>query len=284
MLDYGRSSGTAVTGGYVYRGRTLGTDYFGRYFFADSGSGHLWSVAWQPDPATGRATVTSVVDHTSEIGGLGSIVSFAEDPGGELYLIIYDGRIVKLVVDRPATAAPTNLTAQTSGPTVTLAWTGAQGATQYRIEAGSRAGASDLAVIDTGSTQTSFTASGVGDGVYYVRVRALNGATASDVSNEVVITIGAARCTSPPPAPIGLSSTLSGRFVSLSWIASGTITAIVLEAGSTPGASNAAVVVLDSSARAFSSNAPPATYYVRVRATNACGSSAGSNELAITVP
>jgi hypothetical protein len=205
MLDYGRSSGTAVTGGYVYRGRTLGTDYFGRYFFADSGSGHLWSVAWQPDPATGRATVTSVVDHTSEIGGLGSIVSFAEDPGGELYLIIYDGRIVKLVVDRPATAAPTNLTAQTSGPTVTLAWTGAQGATQYRIEAGSRAGASDLAVIDTGSTQTSFTASGVGDGVYYVRVRALNGATASDVSNEVVITCECARRTHADRVPVRTS-------------------------------------------------------------------------------
>jgi glucose/arabinose dehydrogenase len=284
MLDYDRSYGVTVTGGYVYRGRALGTDYFGRYFLADSGSGHLWSVAWQPDPATGRATVTSVVDHTSEIGGPSPFVSFAEDPSGELYLINYAGSILKLVVDRSVTAAPANLTAQTSGRTVTLGWTGASGATQYRIEAGSRAGASDLAVIDTGSTQTSFTASGVGDGVYYVRVRALNGATTSGFSNEVVITIGSAPCTGPPPAPIGLSSTLTGRFVSLSWIASGTITAIVLEAGSTPGASNAAVVVLDSSARAFSSNAPPATYYVRVRATNACGSSAGSNELAITVP
>jgi glucose/arabinose dehydrogenase len=284
MLDYGRSYGTAVTGGYVYRGRALGTDYFGRYFFADSGSGHLWSVAWQADPAAARASVTSIVDHTSEIGALGSIVSFAEDPSGELYLIIYGGRIVKLVVDRPSTAAPTNLAAQTSGRTVTLEWTGASGATQYRIEVGSRAGSSDLAAVDTGSTQTSFTASGVGDGVYYVRVRALNGATASDLSNEVVIAIGVARCTSPPPAPLGLSSTLSERFVSLSWIASGTISSMVLEVGSTPGASNAAVVVMDPSARAFSSGAPPGIYYVRVRATNACGSSAGSNELAITVP
>ena len=283
MLDYGRSSGTAVTGGYVYRGRALGTDYFGRYFFADSGSGHLWSVAWQPDPA-GRATVTSFVDHTSEIGGPVSIVSFAEDLSGEPYLVIYDGRIVKLVGDRPPTAVPTNLTAQTTERTVTLQWTGSSGATQYRIEAGSRAGASDLAVIDTGATQTSFTASGVGDGVYYVRVRALTGATAGESSNEVVITIGAARCTSPPPAPTGLSSVLAGRLVSLSWIASGTITGIVLEAGSTPGASNAAVVVLGASARAFSSNAPPGIYYLRVRATNTCGSSGGSNELAITVP
>ena len=59
---------------------------------------------------------------------------------------------------------------------------------------------------------------------------------------------------------------------------------MVLEAGYTPGASNAAVIVLDPSARAFSTNAPPGTYYVRVRAMNACGSSAGSNEIVISVP
>jgi len=284
MLDYDRSSGTAVTGGYVYRGRELGNDYVGRYFFADSGSGRLWSVAWQPDADTGRATVTSRVEHTAEVGRLGAIVSFTEDPSGELYLVIYDGRILKLVVDRRAIAAPTNVTARTNGRTVALAWTAASGATQYRIEAGSRAGASDLAVVDTGSTQASFTASGVGDGVYYVRVRALSGVTASEASNEVVVTMGAAPCTSPPAAPAGLSATLTGRLVSLNWTASGTITSIVLEAGSTPGASNVAVVVLDSSARAMSSSAASGLYYVRVRATNACGSSAGSNELAITVP
>src|SRR5262245_34218612 len=32
--DYGRSTGTTVIGGYVYRGRALGGDFFGRYFFA----------------------------------------------------------------------------------------------------------------------------------------------------------------------------------------------------------------------------------------------------------
>jgi glucose/arabinose dehydrogenase len=283
MLDYERSYGFTVTGGYVYRGRALGPDYFGRYFFADSGSGHLWSLAWHPDPATGRATVTGVVDHTSELGGSGPIVSLAEDPGGELYLIVYDGRIVKLVIGGPGAAAPTNLIAETSGATVTLAWTGTDGATQYRIEAGSRPGASDLAVIDTGSKQTSFTASGVDDGVYYVRVRALNGASASGVSNEVVVTIGVNPCTGPPAAPIGLAATLTGQSVSLSWIASGTITRIVLEAGSTPGTSNAAVITLDSAARMFSTSVAAGTYYLRARATNACGSSAASNEVVVTM-
>ena len=42
--DYNRSQGTSVTGGFVYRGRTLGEAFRGRYFFADYVSGRVWSV------------------------------------------------------------------------------------------------------------------------------------------------------------------------------------------------------------------------------------------------
>src|SRR5262249_17478337 len=188
--DYDRSIGTTVIGGYVYRGRALGGDFFGRYFFADEGNGHVWSIAWQLDQATGRGSITSVVDHTAEIGVLGPISSFAEDASGELYMMVYGsgaaGRIVKLVTARTASpAAPANVTSQISGGSVTLGWGGVSGATQYRIEAGSRSGATDLAVIDTGSAQATFTATDVGDGVYYVRVRAIAGVTSSAPSNEV---------------------------------------------------------------------------------------------------
>jgi glucose/arabinose dehydrogenase len=284
MVDYGRSTGVTVIGGYVYRGRALGGDYAGRYFLADEGNGHLWSVAWQFD-SSGRAVATNPIDHTPEIGSLGPITSFAEDGSGELYLVLYRGSIVKLITEGSAPAAPTNLSAQTSGQSVTLAWTAASGATQYRIAAGSRAGAADLALIDTGSTQTTFVANGVADGVYYVRVRALAGAAVSADSNEVVISVGdAAPCTGPPAAPAALAANVSGPLVSLTWTASGALTSVAIEAGYSPGASNAAVVVLDAAARAFSTTAPPGTYYVRIRAANACGSSAASNEVAITVP
>jgi hypothetical protein len=106
----------------------------------------------------------------------------------------------------------------------------------------------------------------------------------STESNEVVVAIGAAPCSAPPSPPVGLTSTLSGQLASLNWSAPGTITSSVLDAGYTAGASNAAVIVLDPSARTFSSNAPPGTYYVRARAVNALGSRAGSNEVIITVP
>src|SRR5262249_49804701 len=58
MVDYGRSTGVTVIGGYVYRGRALGPNYYGRYFLADTGSGHLWSVGWGID-AGGRAGVAN---------------------------------------------------------------------------------------------------------------------------------------------------------------------------------------------------------------------------------
>jgi len=285
--DYGRSTGTTVIGGYVYRGRALGADFFGRYFFADEGNGHVWSIAWSLDAGSGRGSVLNIVDHTAEIGVLGPISSLAEDSAGELYLIVYGfgagGRIVKLVSDHVAPTAPANLTQQVSGRTVTLGWSGVSGATQYRIEAGSRPGASDLALVDTGSAQTTFTASGVGDGVYYVRVRAIVGASASGASNEVAVAIGGGPCTSPPAPPVGLTASVSGRFVALNWAVAGPITSIAVEAGFTPGASNAALVVLDPSARTFSTNAPPGSYFVRVRASNACGSSAPSNEVVVAV-
>src|SRR5207248_701223 len=175
MLDYGRSTGVTVIGGYAYRGRALGGNYYGRYFLADAGSGHLWSVAWGFD-AGGRAGASNAIDHTPEIGSTYPIVSFLEDTSGELYLIVISGQVLKLVTSNATPSAPANLTSQVSGRTVTLSWTGASGATQYRLAAGSRAGAADLALIDTGSTQTTFVATGVGDGVYYVRVRALAGA------------------------------------------------------------------------------------------------------------
>jgi hypothetical protein len=284
MVDYGRSTGVTVTGGYVYRGRALGPNYYGRYFLADSGSGHVWSVAWGFD-AGGRANASNPIDHSPELGATFPTVSFIEDTSGELYLVVISGSLLKLVSSNPAPTGPSNLTSQVSGRTVTLSWTGVSGATQYRIAAGSQAGAANLAVIDTGSPQTSFVATGVGDGVYYVRVRALAGATASAESNEVVVTVnGGAACTTAPPPPAGLSATVSGRLVSLNWSASGTITSISLEAGFSAGASNAAMIVLDPSARTFSTNAPPGTYYVRVRATNACGTSTPSNEILVSVP
>ncbi len=51
--DYGRTLGASVTGGFVYRGRSLGSQYRGRYFFADY-FGRVWSLGLALD-ANGEA-------------------------------------------------------------------------------------------------------------------------------------------------------------------------------------------------------------------------------------
>jgi hypothetical protein len=74
--------------------------------------------------------------------------------------------------------------------------------------------------------------------------------------------------------------------VSLTWFAnplSSPVTQYQLRAGSGPGLSNLAIVNLPGNQNAFSANAPPGTYYVRVVAINAFGASPPSNEVVITV-
>jgi hypothetical protein len=75
--------------------------------------------------------------------------------------------------------------------TVTLSWhrSSVGGApTGYVIEAGDAPGNSNLAVLPTGSAMTSFRVTAP-PGRYHVRVRALNGAGTSAVSDEIVLLV-----------------------------------------------------------------------------------------------
>jgi hypothetical protein len=133
---------------------------------------------------------------------------------------------------------------------------------------------------------TTFTATGVPPGIYYVRVRAVASDGESAPSNEVVITVGAAGtvCARPPNPPFALAGFASGSVVSFRWGSSGgcPVTNYMLLAGSAPGLSNVTVVNLGTM-NEISATAPPGTYYVRVIAQNGNGSSAPSNEVVLTV-
>jgi glucose/arabinose dehydrogenase len=76
----------SVTGGYVYRGRSVAAAV-GRYFFGDYCSGIVWSLRIENDRA---------VDVRREPFRVGSLTSFGEDVAGELYLATGNGRILKL--------------------------------------------------------------------------------------------------------------------------------------------------------------------------------------------
>jgi glucose/arabinose dehydrogenase len=110
IFEYGRSLGQSVTGGYVYRGQRLPTDYHGRYFFADFVSGRVWSIALSIEPATGEAVASNLVEHTGELGAVGNVSAFGVDADGELYIVSYSrGVVLKITGPRVAPPAPTGL-------------------------------------------------------------------------------------------------------------------------------------------------------------------------------
>ena len=181
-----------------------------------------------------------------------------------------------------APAAPGALGASVAGSRVSLAWQPpASGAPDgYVVEAGSSPGLANLAVLPLAGAGSSF-AIDAPNGRYYVRVRAANACGTGPASNEVVVDVPGT-CPAPPP-PSGVNASVSGGTVSLGWPAVPGAAGYVLEAGSTPGASN--VFVGPVPGPGLQAAPPAGRYYVRVRARSACGGvSAPSAEVLVNVP
>lgn len=97
----GAITGSAVVGGYVYRGCAI-PQLRGTYFFAD------WtSKIWTATPSGG--TLTNVVSRAGELtpagaSSLGTVVSFGEDAQGEMYYVKWnstDGAVYKIEAASP---------------------------------------------------------------------------------------------------------------------------------------------------------------------------------------
>lgn len=187
-----------------------------------------------------------------------------------------------------APSAPEHLIATSAGSAVTLTWSApASGdpVSAYLIEAGSASGRADLASFSTGNGATSFFATDVGAGTYFVRVRAINSGGTSAASNETVLVVGSSPCTVPGPASGLTVVTNAAGTVVLSWnAAAGSPTSYIIEAGSAPGLANLANSDLGGPALSMTATGVgPGTYYVRIRAKNACGASPPSNETVVIV-
>jgi hypothetical protein len=87
VLDYDRTIGTTVIGGYVYHGPGL-PDYAGVYVYGDFGNGRIWALVYD-------ASTKTVLSNT-QVATMArfNLSSFGEDEAGELYVVgLSDGKI-----------------------------------------------------------------------------------------------------------------------------------------------------------------------------------------------
>ena len=88
IVEYDRSQGVSITGGYVYRG-SLVPGLVGRFIFGDYESGRVWAVT--QSPSSGEYSSTLLAD--TDI----NIASFGQTLDGEVYALgLTDGRIYQL--------------------------------------------------------------------------------------------------------------------------------------------------------------------------------------------
>jgi hypothetical protein len=93
ILEYGRSEGTSITGGYRYTGRAVAELLGGHfYLFGDYVSGRIWRGARAADGTWSKNEL---------IKAPGNIASFAEDDAGELYMLDGKTSIYKIISSTP---------------------------------------------------------------------------------------------------------------------------------------------------------------------------------------
>jgi peptidyl-Asp metalloendopeptidase len=196
---------------------------------------------------------------------------------------------VTITAFTPIPGRPTQFGAWFSGRSVTVSWAApATGdpVTNYVIEGGSAPGLADYGTVNMG-TATSFTASQVPDGTFWLRLRGTNGAGAGPNSPELALVMRAGSgCVGLPMAPAYNAPSVAGNDVTLSWTAATegvSPLSYVLLAGSAPGTSDIAVLDLGSPATSISGVVPNGTYFVRMAARGSCGVGPASNERPLVV-
>ena len=87
VLQYATGSNCSITGGYVYRGSEL-SGLQGHYFYSDFCGGFLRSF---------RYNNGATADEEDWGLDAGAVTSFGQDSGGELYMIVAAGAVLKIV-------------------------------------------------------------------------------------------------------------------------------------------------------------------------------------------
>ncbi len=212
---------------------------------------------------------------------LSVLASNASGPGPESARVA-----VTVPAATPPPGNPTNLVVNVAGNAATFTWNApASGgpATGYLLAAGtSPSFAVPLAVVPLPATPRSVSVTGIPTGRFYVRILAQNAGGASGASNEVTLSVAGALA---PGAPTLNAPTVSGTTVGLSWSpgGGGTPSSYVIAAASAPGGAPFATASVTGTSITIP-GVPRGTYFLRLVAVNAAGSSPASHEVTLVVP
>lgn len=183
-----------------------------------------------------------------------------------------------------APAAPSGLTATAvSASQVDLSWADNSGnESNFVVARSTTSGGPYTDIATLAANSTSYSNTGLSTGVtYHYVVRASNAGGVSANSNQA-----SATTSSTPAAPIDLSAVaVRPTRIDLSWTDnSGNETGFVVSRSTTPGGPYATVTTVGANVTSYSNTGLTAstTYYYVVKASNAVGSSANSNEAGTT--
>jgi hypothetical protein len=182
---------------------------------------------------------------------------------------------------------PPTLTANVAASLVSLVWTIPAGPapTRFEIHAGSGPGLSNIAIVAVPASTSTFSAAAPA-GTYYVRILVFSASGASAASNEVTVVVGGSGPCAVPGAPTNLVVIPASATVSLRWgapLTGGVPSGYSLLVGSASGAANLGTFAVGLTTT-MTAPSPIGSYFIRVVATNACGNSAPSAEVAFAVP
>jgi large repetitive protein len=223
-----------------------------------------------------------------------SLVGGYGDASNDAVVTLGSVRTARVAAGCELPAAPRSLVASSSGALAQLSWQAGDGAATsgYTLQVGTAAGRQDLMLLSLGGgTSVSGT---VSDGHYFLRLVAVNDCGSSELGADADLVVGSSAATAAaavqqpvalPGAPEGLTSTVVGATVTLTWAppaSGGNTTRYLIEATTAGGP-----VGVDTGHAGTSfthPNTPSGTYVIRVRAANAAGAGPASAAITVVVP
>jgi 6-phosphogluconolactonase len=273
----------------VVLANVVGTAVVLTWTATDTGPPTAYAIGWGTTPAASNLPTQLVAGDTTRF-------EFSALPSGTYYFRVYGVGTGDLGIgSSPSTIAIDATTATVPGPPLApmvqatgggfnAGWTPPLiGSTPalYEVQVGTTFGAGD---VGSATTETPSYSTSLGAGSYWVRARAASGGSTGAWSSSVQIPVNPSSCATAPTAPILLPVTTTSGYVTFTWMPTGFSPAAAYEVQIAPGAGLASVASLTTgSGTSLVWAQTSGSFAARVVASNGCGASVRSNEVAFTI-